>query len=558
MRRFAKLVASALVAGLTLTGCAHLPLTGEVRQGSVIDAGLSAEQLYYSPSGPVDGASQDEVIMGFLNAGTGPQNDYSVAREYLSAKFRNRWSPDQGVLVETGRPQIAFDEAGHTRVVIQVQSALDAHGVYSALPAGSERVLDFTLTREQGEWRITSAPNLTVLNRPIFDVIFQSYSFYFFDKQFKYLVPDVRWFPARASTSTRMVTELFAGPSEWLSKAVTTAIPEGMKLSIASVTVAAGTAAVDLNSKFLILSPTQQMQFKSQLSATLRQLAGVTEVQILVERSPQSIADFDARATSVAAATPTILTADGFKHLSGAQPSNFGQVRALTVAFNADDFSLSADETHAAIRGNEGVQLILLSALGSTPLLVDNRKDLVRSVFDRQGYLWSMGEAAGSQIRAIGMDGKSTVVPAGWLSLANRQEIAISAEGSRLAARIKTPSGSQVWVSTIIRDEAGKPTGLGTPVQLAPQLASPVSIAWSGETAVAILDSNDGVRALTHLAVVGADSSSLLGIQNGIRVISSPVGEVYVMSRYGELYRYKSSNWDRVAQGIIAVHYAGQ
>ena len=558
MRRFAKLVASALVAGLTLTGCAHLPLTGEVRQGSVIDAGLSAEQLYYSPSGPVDGASQDEVIMGFLNAGTGPQNDYSVAREYLSAKFRNRWSPDQGVLVETGRPQITFDEAGHTRVVIQVQSALDAHGVYSALPAGSERVLDFTLTREQGEWRITSAPNLTVLNRPIFDVIFQSYSLYFFDKQFKYLVPDVRWFPARASTSTRMVTELFAGPSEWLSKAVTTAIPEGMKLSIASVTVAAGTAAVDLNSKFLILSPTQQMQFKSQLSATLRQLAGVTEVQILVERSPQSIADFDARATSVAAATPTILTADGFKHLSGAQPSNFGQVRALTVAFNADDFSLSADETHAAIRGNEGVQLILLSALGSTPLLVDNRKDLVRSVFDRQGYLWSMGEAAGSQIRAIGMDGKSTVVPAGWLSLANRQEIAISAEGSRLAARIKTPSGSQVWVSTIIRDEAGKPTGLGTPVQLAPQLASPVSIAWSGETAVAILDSNDGVRALTHLAVVGADSSSLLGIQNGIRVISSPVGEVYVMSRYGELYRYKSSNWDRVAQGIIAVHYAGQ
>ena len=103
------LIAALMAAIAVLTGCARLPMSGEVRQGQVIDDGLANEQLYYSPSGPSQGATMDEIVSGFLNAGTGPQNDYAVAREYLSEDFRSDWLPNEEVLVETGRPVITFD-----------------------------------------------------------------------------------------------------------------------------------------------------------------------------------------------------------------------------------------------------------------------------------------------------------------------------------------------------------------------------------------------------------------------------------------------------------------
>lgn len=550
---------TALVVGaLVLTGCARLPMSGEVRVGPVIDGGLSNEQLYYSPSAPSEGASQDEIISGFLNAGTGPQNDYAVAREYLSESFKTKWKPTDEVLVETGKPIITFDANKRAQVTIKVQSQLDERGVYSVARPGTERTLDITFVREHGQWRIASAPNLTVLIRPIFEAIFHSYTLYFFDKQNKYLVPDLRWFPARASTSTRMVTELFRGPSEWLAGTSGSSIPAGIKLSIGSVSVANGVASVDLNSKFLSLTPTQKMQFKAQLNATLRQLASVNTVQVLVERSPQSIGDLNARVSAPAAQTPVVLTPDAFTHTAGAISPNFSHITGLAKTYEATDFAVSTDETHAALLGKDGVHLVLLSSIGSSPILVDSRTNTVRPVFDRQGYLWSAGKPAGSQIRVIGMEGAAFAVPAGWLALANREEIAISPEGSRIAARVNTPSGNQVWVSSILRDKTGRPIGFGKPLQLAASVKSPISISWAGEVDIAVLDLNDGIQTVPYIATIGADAVSTVGIENGTRVVGSNAGDIYVLNQFGDLARYRSSNWERVISGVIASHFVGQ
>lgn len=550
-------VMSVLAALLVLTGCARLPMSGEVRVGPVIDGGLNNEQLYYSPSAPSAGATQDEIVSGFLNAGTGPQNDYAVARQYLSEGFRTEWKPTEEVLVETGKPVITFDANKRAQVTIRVQSQLDGRGVYSVAKPGTERTLDITFVRERGEWRISSAPNLTVLIRPIFEAIFHSYTLYFFDNQYKYLVPDLRWFPASASTSTRMVTELFLGPSKWLASAASSPIPAGVKLSIGSVSVANGVASVDLNSKFLSLSATQKMQFKSQLNATLRQLSSVNTVQVLVERSPQSIGDLNARVSGSAGQSPVVLTVDAFAHTAGAISPNFGHVNDLAKKYGANDFAVSTDETHAALLGADGVHLVLLSSIGSSPMLVDSRLNTVRPVFDRQGYLWSAGKPAGSQIRVIGMEGTSRVVPAGWLALANREEIAVSPEGSRIAARINTPSGSQVWVSSIIRDKTGRPIGFGSPMQIAASVKTPISISWAGDVEVVVLDLNDGVRTLPYIATIGADAVSTVSIENGTQVLGSTAGDIFVLNQFGDLSRYRSSNWERVISGVISAHFSG-
>ena len=91
-----RLVALVAAAALFLTGCAKLPTSSEVKVGSDIQGGLTTDYLYYSPTGRTDGDSQQEIINGFLNAATGPQNDYQIvqAKNFWLATpdLRFKWS----------------------------------------------------------------------------------------------------------------------------------------------------------------------------------------------------------------------------------------------------------------------------------------------------------------------------------------------------------------------------------------------------------------------------------------------------------------------------------
>ena len=74
--------------------------------GPKIETGNANETLYYSPSGPSDKASQEQIISGFLYAGNGPQEDYAVAREYLTASFAAKWKPAVETLIQSGETKI--------------------------------------------------------------------------------------------------------------------------------------------------------------------------------------------------------------------------------------------------------------------------------------------------------------------------------------------------------------------------------------------------------------------------------------------------------------------
>lgn len=547
-----------LIAILGTSACAQIPTSSEVRQGQYIGGGLSNEDLYYSPNPPSLGASQEEIIRGFINAGTGPQDDYAVARQFLTRDFAKKWKPNDETLVQQGKPGISFLAENRSQVVVQLQSRVDANGVYTIASPDEERNLYISLVEEAGEWRISEAPNLTVLIRPVFDVIFQSYSLYFFDKQLKHLVPDLRWFPSRASTSTRMITELLAGPSELLKDAVETAIPKGTKLSLAAVTVANGIASVDLNAKTLSLSATAKTFLKAQISATLRQLPNVNSVQILVERSPQVIADLSLDVNPSAGLSPVILGLNVFSHVSGANPASFARVPALVANYVATDFALSPDESRLALRSENGVYETSLSDFGKEPVLVDARTKLIRPVFDRQNYLWSTGVAAGSYIRIVSSSGEVSELPAGWLSLANRVELSISVEGSRLAALVATPTGNQVLVSSIVRDQNGKPVKLGKPIRIGSTIQNPQSLSWSGETQVLILALDPASTAGgVYKSVVGADTVLLTNTTDIVDIIGGPSGELFGLNSFGELFRHRSTGWILVEDAVQVAHQSG-
>ncbi len=57
MNKFLKVVAIALTA-LAFAGCAQLPRSSEVKAGPEIQGDIANDYLYYSPSGPVQGETQ--------------------------------------------------------------------------------------------------------------------------------------------------------------------------------------------------------------------------------------------------------------------------------------------------------------------------------------------------------------------------------------------------------------------------------------------------------------------------------------------------------------------
>ena len=102
----------ALLLVAALSGCATLPVSGPVRIGPDLAQPSDNNSFYYSPSSPVDGASPTEILSGFLSAGTAPQNDYAIAREFLSESIRATWNPNQELLIQRATPRITVTENG--------------------------------------------------------------------------------------------------------------------------------------------------------------------------------------------------------------------------------------------------------------------------------------------------------------------------------------------------------------------------------------------------------------------------------------------------------------
>jgi hypothetical protein len=151
----------------TLTGCATLPVSGPVRIGPDLATPSDGNSFYYSPASPVDGATETEILSGFISAGTAPQNDYSIAREFLDESIRASWNPNQELLIQRTTPKITLTEAGKAFVEVEVSARIDANGRYENLPAGSTRVLEYEFTQQAGQIRLSSAPDVTMVIRGI-------------------------------------------------------------------------------------------------------------------------------------------------------------------------------------------------------------------------------------------------------------------------------------------------------------------------------------------------------------------------------------------------------
>ena len=540
------LIAIVLVA--TLTGCASLPVSGPVRIGPDLATPTDGNSFYYSPASPVDGATETEILSGFISAGTAPQNDYSIAREFLDESIRATWNPNQELLIQRTTPKITLTDTGTALVEVSVAARIDANGRYETLPAGSTRVLEYTFTEQAGQVRIDSAPDVTMVIRPVFDVVFRSYSIFFLDKSKKNLVPELRWFPANPATGTKLVKALLAGPSSWLEPAVISAIPTGTVLSTDAVTVQEEIALVDLSARALVAGLSDRSLMKAQLVATLSQLPTITEVAISIERSAQDIPASQVKPSVATSGTLLAVGQNGLEALSGSNPDSFAKGLSFFSSRTVSKLAASKAGDKLAALTESGVSETALAAPGSGVEVVDPRSPLAGLEYDLLSNLWL---ATGSQVSV-----NSRPLQASWLAGQSIVDFSLSPEGSRVALVVTTGGSNQVLIAPVIRDGNGVPIQLAEPLAIGSEIDNPVRLSWFDSVTVAIVNDQPDLASIALVSIGGttrliqgvADVRSLVALGDGTNL--------YALKDSGELVVYRGSFWSSLESSISAIALA--
>ena len=532
---------------LVISGCAQLPTSGPVSSGPVIDVGGNEDFAFYSPSGPQIDDNQTDIVSGFINAHIGPQNDYAIAREFLTEDFAAAWNPQEEVLIRSSTP--TYEQIGQSRqqVTVRTLATVDEFGEYSALDGVQPRTLFFNLVREQGEWRIDSAPNLTVVSSPVFAVVFQSYPIYFFDRGYRYLVSDVRWFPVRSSSSTRMVRALLNGPSGWLQGAVRSAIPEQTTLTIDAVVTEDSVAQVDLSSQALAADSRMRSLMKAQFDKTLTSLPTVGSVQLLIDRNIQEIQSINATQLPLSPGSPVMLSESSVYRINGSTAIPLAGGSTHVLRLNPESIAVSEADQLLALVNEEGLHLARLGSNQSE--LIDARAGILKPHFDADGFLWSVG--ADSEMNVYRDGGLFTIVEQ---TRPVRVDFALSPEGSRLVEIVEDEDGTQLRVRGVVRDSDGQPRSLTDPISI--RSARPQSVSWLGENQIALVE-----RSVTDSTIVSISSllgETELGVTPPVSVeqITTVGNSIYVLSPLGEVWSRFGNSWRSLVNDAVGLNTA--
>ncbi|QNO37007.1 GerMN domain-containing protein [Protaetiibacter sp. SSC-01] len=548
------LAALAAVAAL-LAGCAGIPTSGPV--GTVeIGGDDGGGELLTLAEGPQPGDTPDRLLTGFLIAQRAPQQNYSVAREFLTSDFRAEWSPTARVLIsDTPIVVQGGPEEDRLEVNVNVGAFVDATGVYTELPRAEAQELPYTFEKNaDGEWRIASAPEGILLTSARFMSTFGTYPLYFFDPGWRGLVPDVRWFPNTASRADRIVKELLAGPSPWYGNGVlVSAFPSGTKLD-PGVEVSSGTATVALAGDIASQDAAARWRMQEQLRLSLSALSDVVSVEVTVGGFPVEAGSGQPTESSYpVSADPLGLTERGFGYLTASTVDAVPGISARVEALGALGATLARGGAQAAVRTAAGVWSVSADA---DPLLVDTRAGLVDPSIDRDGFVWSAVASDPGSILAFDAGGGAHEVGSPHVDGAI-VSLDVSRDGARLLLGTRGPNGSALTLVGIVRDAAGVPIGLGTPLAL-PISSSPLlDAAWADSSTVVTL-SESGSETQVDLYRIGGRHDSLGSLEGGAQLVGGNAADgVRVRADDGTVWRRNSSGgWQ--STGIVASFLATQ
>lgn len=552
MRRAGLLAGLGAAVALALTGCVGIPLSGGVEAGRPINEQLDPEVVVL-PSGPVPGADREAILEGFMQAVRGPQNGYAIARQFLTDELNSEWDPDAGTLIRRG-PATVLDSGPDTiTYAVTTEATVNEEGRYEEVRGiPSEADLSFSFEQVDGEWRISQAENGIVLSESSFRVAFREQSLYFFDPSFGYLVPDVRWFPARPTTSVRVVEALLAGPTSWLQGAAFSAFPPGAALGDGSVVVGTAAATVDLSTEVLAASPEARDRMRQQLAATL----GYPNIDLTVSgrQLPTPDTGVSQAIQYPAVDGPALIgTGSEFGFDAGSGISPLEGLAPAVVAAGAVSADLSTDKAAVALLSGAG-GVYLATAGDAAAAIVDPRPGLIAPAIDPFRFVWSVPADDPAGLTAFEGDGAEHPVQSGLPAGSRVVSMDISRDGARILFYLSTPIGPQLFVAGIIRQDE-VPLRLGELLQLPVPDGEPVDAAWVDNRSVAAAALSPESAPVTVLEI-GGPSTSLGQVEAPASIVGGNGGTdgLRILNSVGEVWRPQGGRW--VATGITAAFLA--
>lgn len=554
VRRRIHSLAIALVAALALSACSGLPVTGTVNPGFAADQIPDAPDFVFAPDGPQVGMTPEQIVQGFIDAGTSPEGNWAIANLFLAEG--TEWRPQAQVFIDAPGNERLYNEVGDDEIAVTVTqtAGVDGTGAFTSFDSVAA-VLPFTLAQqEDGEWRITQAPDGVVLERDLFVRVFAAYPVMFFDPEWQYLVPDVRWFPARTNAATRISQALIDGqPTPWLADSVFSAFTDDVALAQASVTVDGDrVATVPLNAQASALEQTTIDRMQAQLEASLAPV-GVQTVRMTADGAEITATAAPTRSTRVSS-SPLVLTEAGFGFLSADELTPIVGLSDALTSLEATPVSIevSATRTAAAVRVAAG-PVARVQADGGV-LEVDTRAGLIDPSIDARGFVWTVPKSAPTAVTVSGVEGgPATPVANAWPEASEITSLRVSRDGTRVAALLAVGAQNWVVVAAVVRDDDGVPVSLSEPQQITRLDGTGIAAAWLDDANLGVVSSNAGTLTVTQI-LVGGEATRTEGPVGVTSVAgANQTSAMRLRDDTGALYVRRGSNWGQTASGIIVL-----
>lgn len=565
-RRFLKFFVVLFSMILAATGCASIPRSSVVQQIQFDSDDTGTQPYSYQAEGPVDGADARAIVDGFVTAGRSVGEDFAVARQFLTPELNQQWRGDTSTLIYEAVNVINGASPNQFTIQLEITSAVDANGVRTEYPDHSTRAVDVVVSKVDEQWRISDAPNGIMLEASTFNKIFAAQTLYFYNANFKYLVPDIRWFPSGSGTATYMVQALLEGPAPYLQNAVASAFNSASSLVRSAVPVRDGTATIDLTpATFEDVSDETLLLMDQQLRAMLTPLNAVRDVKMLQNESEITLAD---PATTIETAEVNPSTPDT---LIGVSKNSLVYVKGMSIIpvgglpdisrFKPTEPAMSPVGNRYAFLNGSGTQLWTIGEDGKLSLAVEGRK-LIQPSMDLAGWTWTADNKEKNPIHAVPEDtegqGEARPINVAWLEHSKIDSLRISRDGARALIVATKNDVTNVYVAGIIRDADGVPRGLSkSPMKLYPEV--PVNTAvWDSDRSivVAALSKTDQVAAVQMTFRGGSVPLQLLLGMVGITSGAGEQRKVYAETA-DQLFTRVGNSWHVLDDYAKDISYPG-